>query len=34
VFNHATEPLRFDFGTVTLHGSDDFEFSEPLIVSD
>jgi acyl dehydratase len=34
VFNHAMVPMRFDFGTVTVHGSDEFEFHEPLIVGD
>ena len=33
-FNCSAFGLRFDFGKVTVHGQDSYEFHEPMIVGD
>jgi acyl dehydratase len=33
-FNCRDAPLQFDFGKVTIHGGDSYEFHEPMIVGD
>jgi acyl dehydratase len=33
-FNCRDAPLVFSFGKATLHGQDDYEFHEPMIVGD
>lgn len=33
-FNCRDTPLKFPFGKATVHGQDDYEFHEPMIVGD
>ncbi len=33
-FNCREAPLQFPFGKATIHGQDDYEFHEPMIVGD
>ncbi|GAA5236884.1 MaoC family dehydratase [Verticiella sediminum] len=33
-FNCSAFGLHFDFGKVTVHGQDDYEFHEPMVVGD